>query len=103
MEMTLRQPWQMFDFSKRVTDPGKRTLVPAGTHEVERIAHPWGFTRDGDTPITCIVLKGTQIGMAEGAVAQWAPGQTVDKPDHPDYGQIIDWGELTIEITGGGA
>ncbi|MES2087388.1 MAG: hypothetical protein V4467_00140 [Patescibacteria group bacterium] len=35
-------------------------LIPAGTHEVERVPNPWPAAVD-----TFIVLKGTQIGAGE--------------------------------------
>lgn len=89
MRLILRCNWKALDFSLPTTT---YVTVSAGTHEVERIPNPRGY--DGNV----LVLKGTKIGMAEGAWRQWAPGQINDNLAHPNFGKVIDWGDFTVEI-----
>ena len=85
----LKKTWELIDGASN-----GRAKVQAGPGEVEleRIPNPYGHQADW------LVLKGTRIGMAEGAWRQWQNGNIVDNPDHPDHGKPTDWGEWEIII-----
>lgn len=72
MYMTLKRKWEAFDGSKERSDPTRKTSIPAGRHEIERIPCPYP-----DTKANWLVLKGTKIGGSEGWWRQWE-GETDD-------------------------
>lgn len=63
MQLVLRRNWEAIDGSKEGADA--KTVIPAGTHEVERVPCPLGY------PCNWLVLKGTLIGASEGSWRQW--------------------------------
>lgn len=58
MTLELRLDWEAKDASKPTGQDD--TVIPAGTHEIERIRHPRGLD------CNWLVLKGTLIGASEG-------------------------------------
>lgn len=90
MQMILKREWDAID----ATNLPERILtkIPAGTHEIEKIPNPAGYSGNW------LVLKGTLIGASEGSWRQWAPGQMNDAPDHENFGKEIDWEEFTVII-----
>lgn len=87
---TLKKTWTLLDGS---TTDG-RADVEAGRYELERIPCPYGH------PCDWLVIKGTKIGMAEGAWRQWQNGTLATMEGHPNFGKPIDWGEFEIVIEG---
>lgn len=76
MLLILKRDWAVNDASK---GEERKTTIPSGQHEVERIDNPLGYP---DAP--WLVLKGTLIGATEGFWRQW---------DGPKWGEF----EVTIE------
>lgn len=89
MQMILKKDWHVIDATE---GEHKDTTIPAGIHEIERIPNPFGYKAPW------LVLKGTKIGASEGSWRQWAPGQKVEQEGHPNFGKVIDWGELEVVI-----
>lgn len=72
MFMTLKRQWEALDGSKERSDPMRKTSIPAGRHEIERIPCP-----QLNVTANWFVLKGTKIGGAEAFWRQWE-GETDD-------------------------
>lgn len=84
MTATTKRPWELLDHTKSMNN--MRVTMPAGTHQLERIPNPKGY------PGNWLVIKGTTIGMSEGAWRDWKNGDLNSK------GKPIDWGEFEIAI-----
>ena len=80
--MILKREWLMCDG----ISASNHVTVPAGRHEMERIANPFGH------PAPWLVMKGTQIGATEGSLRSWANGILNAE------GEPIDWGEWEIVL-----
>lgn len=91
--MVLKREWGALDASKTENGHPTRTSIPAGEHEMERIPNPFGYEN-----APWLVLKGTQIGAAEGSWRQWENGVLADRPGHPNFGKPIDWGNWEVII-----
>lgn len=87
---TLKRTWTLLDGS---TADGC-VDIEAGRYEIERVPCPYGH------PCDWLVIKGTKIGMAEGAWRQWQNGTLATMEGHPNFGKPIDWGEYEIVIEG---
>lgn len=89
--LTLKRPWSVPDAT---SDDTVTAIIPAGSHEVERIPNPCGGGRGrGHRNSPWLVLKGTKIGMAEGAWRQWENGAVNEK------GEPTNWGDSEVVIT----
>lgn len=64
MFLVLKRTWEAIDASKE-TGEERKTPIPPGRHEVERIDNPLGHNAPW------LVLKGTLIGAAEGFWRDW--------------------------------
>ncbi len=64
MFMALNREWQAIDASKKTREE-RKTTIPPGRHEIERIPNPLGLGG------FWLVLKGTLIGAAENSWRQW--------------------------------
>lgn len=95
MTATLLRSWELIDGSREKRQIGgqtRRVTYPPGIYRLERILNPYGYSG------TWLVIAGTKHGMAEGAWKQWGPNEICDDPTHPNFGNIIDWGEFLIAI-----
>ncbi len=90
IKATTRRVWEMLDHSKP-RDNNNAYLQP-GTYELERIPNPYGFAG------SWLVVKGTTIGMAEGAWKGWINGVRVNREGHPNFGKCINWGDFEIVL-----
>lgn len=63
MTAKLKRTWEMLDGSLPIGSP--RVMVEPGQYTLERVANPHGFAAPW------LVLRGTTIGMAEGAWREW--------------------------------
>lgn len=61
MKLTVKRNWEAYDGS----NSKNRLIISIGTHEVERIKNPLGYSGNW------IVLKGTLIGASEESWRQW--------------------------------
>lgn len=84
---TLKKAWEMVDAKNSAKE---HTIVEPGTYELERIENPYGHNAKW------LVLKGTKIGMAEGAWRQWINGTLANRVGHANYGKPTDWDEFEI-------
>lgn len=87
MQMVLRKEWEAIDGST-----GNKTIISAGTHDIERIKNPRGFEAQW------LVLKGTVIGGSELSWRQWKNGLLACDPQSANYGKPIQWGEFEVVI-----
>lgn len=87
---TTKRVWEMLDYSKPRNED--KTELQPGTYELERISNPHGF--EGNW----LVVKGTTIGMSEGAWKQWINGVLADREGHPNFGKPINWGDAEIVL-----
>ena len=89
MKATLKRVWELVDASSPNSSKVERG---PGDFELERIPNPLGHNGNW------LVIKGTMVGMAEGAWRQWKNGELVDNPHHLNNGKPIDWGDFEIII-----
>lgn len=88
MQMILKRDWQALDGS----ESDKIAVIPAGCHEVERVPNPFGHRAPW------LVLRGTLIGGSEGSWRQWENGDFINRPEHPNFGSAVDWGDWEVQI-----
>lgn len=86
MQMVLKRNWDAIN-----AGTGEKTMIPKGTHEIERFFHP-------EYKCYWFVLKGTLIGASEASWRQRKNGELSCNPDHPDFGKPIDWKESEVVI-----
>lgn len=87
MLATLKRPWEMLDVERK-----GNIIVPEGRYPLERIDNPFGHLEPW------LVIKGTEIGMAESFWRYWKNGKIINDPGHPYHGKLADWGEFEIII-----
>jgi len=90
MQVTLKRDWSVCDASSGKIVP---TIIPAGTHEMERIPNP--INPNGEP---WLVLAGTKQGAAEPYWRGWENEKPDPDPNNPKNNHLLKWGDSEVVI-----